>query len=307
MRHNDLNAAARRNRASRSATPHHEIEAGLAIAFTVGNPAETLPIKVRQGLRFPDSIHNEDQSCNMSEHGSIVTDESTYKKTSRRELFKVAPLLLVGALVIPKVRSALRADGLAFTDWASAQWFRRGHTVPAFSDAELTPLERFPLNSYIADDPEVNLDAWRLQVAGLTQRPGEYRLSDLQTLPKVSQNTRHICVEGWDVVGNFAGVRISDFLKFVGADTTAKFLYVECADDYYESLDMMTALHPQSLLCYEMYGKPLQREHGAPLRLSLPTKIGYKSAKYLTGIKVTSVLERRGYWEDQGYDWFYGL
>ncbi len=114
-------------------------------------------------------------------------------------------------------------------------------------------------------------------------------------------------MEGWDVIGRFSGARISDFLNMIGADTRARFLYVECADDYYESLDMETALHPQSLLCYEMYERPLTREHGAPLRLTLPTKIGYKQAKYLTDLKVTNVLQRVGYWEDQGYSSFYGL
>lgn len=236
-----------------------------------------------------------------------IRDQKTFARVSRRELLKATPLLIAGALFIPKVRDSLLSRGLSFTDWASAQLFRPGHRAATYSNADLTPIERFPLNFYDVADPEVNLDAWRLQVAGLVQKPGDYRLSDLRRLPKVSQNTRHVCVEGWDVVGNFAGVKISDFLKFVGGDTSARFLYVECADDYYESLDMATALHPQSLLCYEMYGKPLERTRGAPLRLSLPTKIGYKSAKYLTGIKVTNILEHRGYWEDQGYDWFYGL
>ncbi|MGB9361779.1 MAG: molybdopterin-dependent oxidoreductase, partial [Candidatus Sulfotelmatobacter sp.] len=125
--------------------------------------------------------------------------------------------------------------------------------------------------------------------------------------PRVRQNTRHICVEGWDVIGRFGGARLSDFLQLVGADPTARFITVNCADDYYESLDMATALHPQTLLCYEMYEQPLTREHGAPLRLQIPTKIGYKQAKYLTELKVAHVLDRVGYWEDQGYSWFYGL
>ncbi len=88
---------------------------------------------------------------------------------------------------------------------------------------------------------------------------------------------------------------------------SAGFVCVECADDYYEYLDMATAMHPQSLLCYDMYDRPLTREHGAPLRLNIPTKIGYKQAKYLTDLKVSHVLERVGYWEDQGYSEFYGL
>jgi DMSO/TMAO reductase YedYZ molybdopterin-dependent catalytic subunit len=127
-------------------------------------------------------------------------------------------------------------------------------------------------------------------------------------LPKINQNTRHVCVEGWDVIGSFGGTRLSDLLAKVGADASSRFLTFECADDYYESLDMATALHPQSLLCYEMYGQPLDRGHGAPLRLSLPTKLGYKDAKYLTKLTVTNVLPaKRGYWEDQGYGWFAGL
>ena len=100
---------------------------------------------------------------------------------------------------------------------------------------------------------------------------------------------------------------VPDAVGAIGAVPTARFVTVECADDYYESLDMATAMHPQSLLCYEMYGQPLTREHGAPLRLSIPTKIGYKQAKYLTDLKVSHVLEKVGYWEDQGYSEFYGL
>lgn len=237
----------------------------------------------------------------------IIRDEKSFARVSRRELLKVAPLLALGAIAFPAVHDRLLSQGLKFTDWASAGWFRQGHLARIYSDSRLTPLAQFPLNTYGADDPGVDLDAWRLQVGGMVQKPGHYQLNDLRALPKLSQNTQHICVEGWNVFGNFAGARISDFLKFVGADTSARFLYVECADDYYESLDMETALHPQSLLCYEMYGKPLERERGAPLRLSLPTKIGYKSAKYLTRMNVTNVLQRSGYWEDQGYDWFYGL
>jgi DMSO/TMAO reductase YedYZ molybdopterin-dependent catalytic subunit len=139
------------------------------------------------------------------------------------------------------------------------------------------------------------------------QKPGDYTLAQIQALPKLTQNTRHVCVEGWDVIGNFGGVRLSDFLNLIGTDPSARYLTFECADDYYETLDMATAGHPQTLLCYEMYGQPLTREHGAPLRLQIPTKIGYKQAKYLTDMKVTNIVERAGYWEDQGYSSFYGL
>ena len=125
--------------------------------------------------------------------------------------------------------------------------------------ASVTPLERFPLNSYLVDDPEVDLDAWRLEVSGLVGRDAGHTLDAIAQLPKVVQNTRHVCVEGWSVIGNFGGVRVADFLDRVGADPRARFLEVDCADDYYESIDMASARHPQSLLCYEIYGQPLAR------------------------------------------------
>ncbi|HEV2492678.1 MAG TPA: molybdopterin-dependent oxidoreductase [Terriglobia bacterium] len=232
-----------------------------------------------------------------------------FKRLSRRELLKLSPVALMGAFAIPSLRNPLLTRGVAFSDWASGVLFRREHLATTFSDSELTPLERFPLNTYDDDDPGIDLDAWTLTVAGLVARPGEYTLEQIRSLPRITQNTRHVCVEGWDVIGQFGGTRIADFLRWVGADTMARFLAFECADDYYESLDMATALHPNSLLCYEMYGQPLERGHGAPLRLSLPAKLGYKSAKYLTQLEVTNALKpgHRGYWVDQGYSWFAGL
>ncbi len=234
-------------------------------------------------------------------------DSRRFKSVNRRELLKLTPVLALGAFAIPKIQSRLLQAGLGFSDWASAKLFRSGHPAPTFADSELTPFNRFPINDYDVDDPGVDLDRWNLTVSGAVQKPGDYRLAQVQSLPKITQNTRHVCVEGWDVIGNFSGARLSDFLKMSGADTAARFVAVQCADDYYESLDMATALHPQTLLCYEMYGQPLTREHGAPLRLTIPTKVGYKQAKYLADLKVTRVLEKVGYWEDQGYSEFYGL
>ena len=233
--------------------------------------------------------------------------ERKFAQVSRRELLKVAPVLALGAFAIPRFQPSLLKKGLAFSDWASARLFRRCHLAPTFADAEVTPIDKFPINGYDVDDPGVIFENWSLTVGGAVQKPGDYKLAQIQALPRTRQNTRHVCVEGWDVIGRFGGARLSDFLDMVGADTSARYLTVTCADDYYESLDMATALHPQTLLCYEMYDQPLTREHGAPLRLSIPTKVGYKQAKYLTDLKVTNVLEKVGYWEDQGYSSFYSL
>jgi DMSO/TMAO reductase YedYZ molybdopterin-dependent catalytic subunit len=234
-------------------------------------------------------------------------NERKFAQTSRRELLKLVPVLALGAFAIPPFQESLLKKGLAFSDWASARLFRRSHMAPTFTDAQVTPFEKFPINGYDVDDPGVVFETWTLSVSGAVQKPGEYKLAQIQALPRVRQNTLHVCVEGWDVVGRFGGARLSDFLNLIGADTSARYLTMTCADDYYESLDMATALHPQTLLCYEMYDQPLTREHGAPLRLSVPTKIGYKQAKYLTELKVTNVLQKIGYWEDQGYSSFYGL
>jgi len=236
-----------------------------------------------------------------------VMTQRRFAQVSRRELLKVAPVLALGAFAIPSFQETLLKKGLGFSDWASARLFRRGHMATTFNDSELTPFEKFPINGYDVEDPGVIFENWTLTVGGLVQKPGDYTLAQIQALPRFRQNTRHVCVEGWDVVGRFGGARLSDFLNMIGADTTARFLTVTCADDYYESLDMATALHPQTLLCYEMYDQPLSRKHGAPVRLSIPTKVGYKQAKYLTDMKVSNVLEKVGYWEDQGYSEFYGL
>ncbi|PYX85229.1 MAG: molybdopterin-binding protein [Acidobacteria bacterium] len=238
---------------------------------------------------------------------SSRTDSCKFRNMNRRELLKLTPVIALGAFAIPGVQKPLLKAGLGFSDWASAKLFRSGHLATTFSDSDLTPFNQFPINDYDVDDPEVDFDRWTLTVTGAVEKPGDYTLAQIRALPKVTQNTRHVCVEGWDVIGRFGGVRLSDLLNIIGADPTARFVHVECADDYYESLDMAAARHPQTLLCYEMYDRPLTREHGAPLRLNVPTKIGYKQAKYLTDLKVSHVLEKVGYWEDQGYSEFYGL
>jgi len=243
--------------------------------------------------------------------GEEVRDVSSRERgrMNRRELLKLAPLVAIGAFAIPKLQEPLLKGGLGFSDWVAGKYFSRHRLAHEYSNSDVAPFAEFPYNYYDVADPGVDLDRWTLTVQGLVQRPGEYKLQQIQSLPKVVQNTRHVCVEGWEVVGNFGGTRASDFLRLVGADLSARFLEVECIDEYYESIDMATILHPQTLFCYEMYGQPLDRGHGAPLRLQMPTKLGYKQAKYLDTVRVTNVLKggMRGYWEDQGYDWYGGL
>jgi DMSO/TMAO reductase YedYZ molybdopterin-dependent catalytic subunit len=236
-------------------------------------------------------------------------DDKELKRQTRRQLLKLAPVAALGVFAFPTVSDRLVAAGVRFSDWASGEIFRGQHLAQTFSNSEVAPFAQFPYNYYDVADPGVDLEKWTLTVEGDVQHPGEYKLAQIQALPKKVQNTRHVCVEGWDVIGSFGGARISDFLALIGANTNARFLEVECVDDYYESIDMASALHPQSLFCYEMYGQPIDRGHGAPLRLQMPTKLGYKQAKYLDTIRIANVLKpgKTGYWEDQGYAWFGGL
>ena len=132
-----------------------------------------------------------------------------------------------------------------------------------------------------------------------------WTLSELQALPQSDQITRHICVEGWSAIGKWGGVPFSSFLARVGADTSAKYVGFKCADDYYTSIDMPTALHPQTLLTLSYDGQPLPPKYGFPMKLRMPTKLGYKNPKHIQAIFVTNTYPG-GYWEDQGYNWFGG-
>ena len=229
------------------------------------------------------------------------------RHVTRRELLKLSPLVLLGGFAVPSWRDPLLQAGLSWSDKAAGLMFRERHLAVLRPDSEVVPLEQFPYNGYDVLEPEIDFEHWALTVGGSVAKPGKYTLDQIRALPKVTQNTRHVCVEGWDVIGQFGGARLADFLSMVGADPSARYLTMTCADDYYESLDIETARQPQSLLCYEMSGRPLDRGHGAPLRLSLPTKLGYKQSKYLMTLEVTHVLPRASsYWGDQGYSWYGG-
>jgi DMSO/TMAO reductase YedYZ molybdopterin-dependent catalytic subunit len=142
-------------------------------------------------------------------------------------------------------------------------------------------------------------------VSGLVSGKKSWTLPDLYALPQTSQVTRHICVEGWSAIGKWGGTPFSDFLKRIGADLGAKFVGFKCADDYFTSIDMPTALHPQTLLTFTFDGKTLPPEYGFPMKLRMPTKLGYKNPKHIEEIFVTNAYPG-GYWENDGYNWFGG-
>src|SRR5258705_2648374 len=130
-------------------------------------------------------------------------DSREFGSMSRRELLKLTPVLALGAFAIPKLQEPLLKAGLGFSDWASAKLFRPSHLAPTFADSDVTPFAKFPINGYDVEDPEVDLDKWTLTVGGAVQKAGEYSLTQIKTLPEGTQNTRHICLEGCDVLGRF--------------------------------------------------------------------------------------------------------
>src|SRR5262249_4665523 len=145
-------------------------------------------------------------------------DERRCKQINRRELLKLTPVLALGSFAVPSLRDPLLKAGLGFSDWASGILFRTHHLAPTFPDADLPTFDKLPLHTYDVDDPGVDLASWTLKVSGAVEKSGEYTLAQVQALPMVRQNVRHVCVEGWDVIGNFSGARLSEFLKMVGAD-----------------------------------------------------------------------------------------
>ena len=168
---------------------------------------------------------------------------------------------------------------------------------------------------------------WRLVIDGMVARPLSLSLAELRRLPARTQITRHDCVEGWSAIGGWTGVPLGLLLKAAGGQKAARYAVFYCADNldgepskggdqapgqYYESIDLVDAFHPQTMIAYAMNGELLSVPHGAPLRLRVERQLGYKQAKYLQRIALTSTLAginggKGGYWEDRGYEWYAGL
>ena len=163
-------------------------------------------------------------------------------------------------------------------------------------------------NAYydVMDVKPVNGTDWRLELAGKITEKKSWTLAEITALPQREMIIRHVCVEGWDYIGQWSGVPLRGFLERVGADLRAKYVAFKTADDYPSSIDMATALHPQTLLATRYAGETLADPFGYPLRLRMSTKLGYKNPKWITAIEVTDTYSG-GYWETLGFPWFAGI
>jgi len=192
-----------------------------------------------------------------------------------------------------------------FNDGVQAVIFNPNALAPTFSEKDIT--RPFPFNAYYDEDdaPEVDGSTYKLEVSGLVDNKKSWTLDELYKLPEVKQITRHICVEGWSAIGSWSGTPLRDFLKLVGADTSAKYVWFRCAEGYTSPLDMPTALHPQTQMTFKFDDKILPRAYGYPIKIRVPTKLGFKNPKYVISMEVTNAY-KGGYWEDQGYNDFSG-
>jgi DMSO/TMAO reductase YedYZ molybdopterin-dependent catalytic subunit len=226
----------------------------------------------------------------------------------------------------PKVQSVLKiAEGLTMR----TQRLLIGDDTLAreFSVADISPAFRangtsIPDGAQYQDLLSRQFQTWQLQVGGLVERPSSFSLSALKSMPSRTQVTRHDCVEGWSAIGQWRGVPLGALLHQVGLKPEARYIVFHCADEYektlngngryYESIDLIDAFHPQTILAYAMNGRDLEVPHGAPLRLRVERQLGYKHAKYLMRIEVVANLAslyggNGGFWEDRGYEWYAGI
>ena len=203
------------------------------------------------------------------------------------------------------IEAALRAVS-SFNDRVQALLFDPDKLAPEYPASQVLKPPRFNAYYDIVDVKPVNGDTWRLELAGLVAEKRPWTRQDIAALAEQEIIVRHVCVDGWDYIGQWSGVPMRAFLERVGADLRAKYVSFKTADDYGSSIDMATALHPQTLLATKYARESLADPFGYPVRLRTSTKLGFKNPKWITAIEVTNTY-RGGYWEDQGFNWFSGI
>jgi DMSO/TMAO reductase YedYZ molybdopterin-dependent catalytic subunit len=245
--------------------------------------------------------------------GLVLKDAAKLLPQPSRRLFlrnvtSVGALaLLTGCDVIdgPSTERALRVIS-EFNDWVQARLFNPNRLAETYPESAITRPFRF--NAYYPEEeaPDIDEDTYRLIVDGLIANKQPWTLDQLYALPQETQITRLICVEGWSAVGKWTGVPLGAFLRRIGADLTAKYVHFACQEGYSVSIDMPSALHAQTQMTFRFNDEILPTKFGFPMRIRIPTKLGFKNPKHVVGIAVLNNYTG-GYWEDRGYNWFSGL
>jgi DMSO/TMAO reductase YedYZ molybdopterin-dependent catalytic subunit len=254
-------------------------------------------------------------------------------KWSRRSLL-TAGMATVGGLMLPGCDRLSSAPSFkSFLDSAEGLTYRAQRLLELgqplareFTARDVSPTFRtngtsLPPSPTYQVSADQNFAGWKLRVDGLVTRPLDLSLDQIKAIKLRSQITRHDCVEGWTAIGKWTGAPLGAILQAAGLKPNARYIVFHCADAmsdqpdgtdfYYESIDLIDAFHPQTMLAYALNDKPLEIGHGAPIRLRVERQLGYKQAKYVMRIEaVDSLLHlgmgKGGYWEDQGYEWYAG-
>ena len=203
------------------------------------------------------------------------------------------------------VQQALRTVS-AWNDGVQETIFRPNHLAPTYSPAQVVKPPRYNAYYGIEEVKPIDGATWTLGLSGRIENKQPWTLQQIYALPEQEIIIKHICVEGWDYIGQWSGPSLRDFLQRVGADLTAKYVYFICNDDFTESIDMTTALHPQTILATKYAGDRLGDPFGYPMRLRTSTKLGYKNPKWVRAIEVTNDF-RETFWSKQGFNWFGGI
>lgn len=239
-------------------------------------------------------------------------------------------LVGIGAAFVAGCNRIAESDAGARMLGAAERWHKGAHRLltdrtalaPEYPRSAISPYFRGngstdPQNGDYQTQAAAGFAEWRLDVRGLVDNPLALSLENIRRLPQRTQVTRHDCVEGWSAIGEWTGPQLSTLLEAAGLREEARFIVFRCADnlngsDYYESIDLIDAFHPQTIVAHTLNGEPLPIRNGAPLRMRIERQLGYKHAKYLTAIEAVASLEgigrgEGGYWEDRGYQWYAGI
>jgi len=191
-----------------------------------------------------------------------------------------------------------------------------------FAKADISPDFKangttYPSSLEYHEQAKLAFPEWRLVVDGLVNNPLSLSLAQVRAMPSRTQITRHDCVEGWSSIGEWTGAKLGPILQMAGLKEEARYIVFHCADElggapYYESIDLIDAFHPQSIIAYLMNGQSLPIKHGAPLRLRVERQLGYKHAKYIQRIEAVESFAhieggKGGFWPDRGYEWYAGI
>src|SRR5450631_1786470 len=242
----------------------------------------------------------------------LAENKALIERIDRRKVLRgslsLGALTLLGGCDVTDTDSMQRVLTAvsAWNDRVQAFLFDPSKLAPTYSEAQVLKPPRF--NAYYGLEylSPVDMATWKLELGGLISDKRPLSAQQIYAMPEQEIIIRHICVEGWDYIGQWSGVNLRRFLETVGADLTARYVAFHCYDDYYGSIDMATALHPQTILATRYAKDFLGNPFGYPLRLRTATKLGFKNPKWITSIEVTNNYPG-GYWEDRGFNWFSGM